>query len=145
MKTVVIISGYFNPIHIGHISMMKAAKEIGDYLVVIVNNDKQQILKKGKIIMSEDERAQVVSAIRYVDDVVISIDETRDVCKTLEKVIERYKGDRLILGNGGDRSSAGEVPETVVCEKNNIEMIFDLGGNEKMNSSSNINKLTGAE
>src|SRR5690349_20266258 len=77
MATIVIVSGYFNPIHKGHIRMIKHAKKLGDKLVVIVNNDKQQHLKKGKIIMPEDERHEVVTALRDVDEVILSIDEDR--------------------------------------------------------------------
>lgn len=142
---VVIISGYFNPLHMGHIFYIKAAKALGDYLIVIINNDRQQKIKKNKIIMEEKERAYVVSAVGYVDEVVISIDDDNTVCKTLEKLAKHYKGSKLIFANGGDRESEKDIPETEICRKNNIEMIFSVGGREKANSSSDINKRLGLE
>jgi cytidyltransferase-like protein len=144
-KNVVIISGYFNPIHIGHVRLIKSSKELGDYLIVIVNNDKQQILKKGKIIMDENERMEIVKMISGVDEVVLSIDEDKTQCKTLEMLAKKHKGDSLIFSNGGDRDSEKAIPETDVCKKNNVEMKFGIGGDDKPNSSSNINKLLGVE
>ena len=145
MKKVVIISGYFNPIHIGHINMIKGAKELGDYLVVVVNNDKQQELKKGKIIMTADERMAIVKEICGVNEVFLSLDQDPTQCKTLKALAEKFKGDEVIFANGGDRDSEIAIPETDVCNNNNIKMIFGVGGNDKPNSSSNINKRLGLE
>lgn len=145
MEILVVVSGYFNPVHIGHIRLLESAKELGDILLVIVNNDKQQMLKKGKIIMNEQERMEIVKTIRYVDEVVLSIDEDITIAKTLEKLAQEYTGHKIIFGNGGDRESSKVVPETPVCEKYGIEMRFDVGGVDKPNSSSNINKLSGIE
>ena len=146
MQTVVIVSGYFNPIHIGHLRLIKAADKLGDKLVVIVNNDHQQKLKKGKIIMKEKERLEIVDAIRYVDEAVLSIDTDPTIVETLKQVAEKYSKDyRVIFGNGGDRKAKSEVPEAVVCDEFGIEMLFDVGGIDKPNSSSNINKLLGLE
>lgn len=145
MKTVIIISGYFNPIHLGHINLIKSAKALGDYLIVIVNNDKQQIMKKGKIIMNENERLEVVEAVRYVDEALLSIDEDNTINQTIDMLAQKYKGDKIIFANGGDRDSEKAIPEAGVCEKNNIEMKFGVGGSDKKNSSSSINKLLGVE
>ncbi len=128
--TTVAVSGYFMYLHKGHVRLFKAAKELGDKLVVIVNSDAQQKMKKGKIVMPEEDRVELISAIRYVDEVVVAIDEDRTVCKTLEKV----KPD--IFANGGDRTD-GNVPEAEICEKNGIEMRYNVGG-EKVDSSSRI-------
>ena len=145
MKTIVIISGYFNPVHIGHIKLIKAARKFGDYLIAVVNNDKQQILKKGKIIMEENERLEIVKAIGDVDEVFLSVDEDETQCQTLEALAEKYKGHKIIFANGGDRNSEKAIPETTTCEENNIEMIFGVGGDDKPNSSSNINQRLGLE
>jgi cytidyltransferase-like protein len=145
MKKVVVTSGYFNPVHIGHISLFKAAKLLGDFLIVIVNNDKQQLLKKGKIIMSENERVEVVKAIKYIDKVVLSKDEDPTVRATLEMIAKENENCEIIFANGGDRKDASLIPETSVCEKYTIKQIFGVGGNDKPNSSSNINKLLGRE
>lgn len=145
MKTMVAVSGYFNPLHAGHIRYLKCARELGDELVVIVNNDRQQILKKGKIITPEDQRMEVVRELRCADHAVLALDEDRCVSRTLEKIADDWPDCRVIFGNGGDRQSEEEIPETEVCQRRGIELRFGVGGNEKVNSSSNINKLLGQE
>ena len=136
---VVVVSGYFDPIHVGHLEMLKLAKELGDELVVIVNNDKQAELKKGKSFMSQEDRLKIVKAIRYVDSAFISIDEDKTVCGSLQKVRRNYKeyDYDIIFANGGDRHT-GEIPECKVCKKANIKMIDGLG--DKIRSSSKIIK-----
>ena len=145
-ETVVIVSGYFNPLHIGHIQYIQGAKELGDRLVVIVNNDKQQMLKKGKIIMPEDDRALIVAALRDVDDVFMALDSDHTVCETIDYIAHNMGDEyKLIFANGGDRESSKEVPETFVCRKHDIEMVFDAGGTDKIESSTNINRKMGNE
>ena len=133
----VVVSGYFDPIHVGHLEMMKLAKQLGDELIVIVNNDKQAKLKKKKSFMSEDDRLKIVKAIRYVDGAFISVDEDKTVCGSLEKVRRNYKDYNIIFANGGDRHS-GEIPESKDCKKCDIQMIDGLG--DKIRSSSKIVK-----
>ena len=133
----VVVSGYFDPIHVGHLEMMKLAKQLGDELIVIVNNDKQAKLKKKKSFMSEDDRLKIVKAIRYTDAAFISVDEDKTVCGSLEKIRRNYKDYNIIFANGGDRHS-GEIPESKVCKKCDIQMIDGLG--DKIRSSSKIIK-----
>ena len=142
---VVIVSGYFNPLHGGHIDMIEAAAALGDWLIVIVNNDTQQLLKKGKIILDEKNRLRLMRAIKGVDQVVLSIDQDPPVINTLEMIAKQHPGDELIFANGGDRSSGKVVPETEICEKYNIKMVFDAGGDSKSDSSTRINQATGHE
>ena len=142
MKTV-IVSGYFNPLHGGHLDMIEAAAKLGDHLVVIVNNDVQQVLKKGKVILNEENRLRLLRAIKGVDQVVLSVDEDPTIVKTLEMVARQHPGDELIFANGGDRDSAKEVPEAGVCEQYNIAMVFDAGGTKKADSSTRINQALG--
>jgi len=126
---VVAVSGYFDPIHVGHLEFLKIAKSLGDKLVVIINSDYQAELKKGKSFMPEEDRLEIVQALRCVDEVFLSIDKDKSVCKSLEHL----KPD--IFANGGDRSLE-EIPETAVMKKYNIEMVDGLG--EKIRSSSEI-------
>ena len=126
---VVAVSGYFDPIHVGHLEYLKMAKSLGDKLVVIINSDYQASLKKGKSFMPEHDRLEIVQALRCVDEVFLSIDKDKSVCKSLEHL----KPD--IFANGGDRSLE-EIPETAVMKKYNIEMVDGLG--EKIRSSSEI-------
>lgn len=143
----VIISGYFNPLHGGHLDYIEAAKAMGDHLVVIVNNDVQQELKKGKVILDEMNRMRLVSALRVVDETVLSIDTEPPVIKTLREIALKYQGDELIFANGGDRSGERVVPETDICHEMGIEMVFGVGSDEvvKRDSSSRINQETGHE
>lgn len=146
---VVIVSGFFNPLHGGHLDMIEAAAKLGDRLVVIVNNDKQQILKKGKIILDEDNRTRLMRALRDVDEVVLSIDEEPPVIKTLEFLAHQYHGEELIFANGGDRDSVKAIPETEVCDTYNIELRFGVGtdirGLVKPDSSTRINQELGLQ
>lgn len=144
-QTLVVLSGYFNPFHIGHLRMFQAARRDCDRLCVIVNNDLQQEMKKGKIIMPEADRIEIVRNIRLVDEAVLSVDQDRTVCETLSRVAESYKGWRIIFGNGGDRTDPTEVPEYTVCLDYGIDMVFDYGGNDKLDSSTRINQVLGHE
>lgn len=141
----VIVSGYFNPLHGGHLDMIEAARAMGDKLIVIVNNDDQQLLKKGKIILDEKNRLRLMRALKGVDQVVLSIDNDPTIIKTLEMVAGQHPGDELVFANGGDRDSTKAVPETAVCEKYGIMMVFDAGGATKADSSTRINLATGHE
>ena len=129
---VVAISGYFDPIHVGHLEYINMAKKLGDKLVVIVNNNYQCELKKGKPFMDEKDRLTIVSNLKNVDEVFLSIDEDKTVCASLEKI----KPD--IFANGGDRKNY-EIPESVICKKYDIKIIDGLG--EKIRSSSDLTGL----
>ena len=140
---VIIVSGFFNPLHGGHLDMIEAAAKLGDRLIVIVNNDEQQVQKKGKVILVETNRARLIRALRVVDEVFISIDEDMTVIKSLDFLASQYPDDELVFANGGDRDSTKVVPETEVCDKNDIEMLFGVGGNNKADSSTRINQALG--
>ena len=129
---VVAISGYFDPIHVGHLEYINLSKKLGDKLVVIVNNNYQCELKKGKPFMDETDRVTIVSNLKNVDEVFLSIDNDKTVCKSLEKI----KPD--IFANGGDRKNY-EIPESVICKKYDIKIIDGLG--DKIRSSSDLTGL----
>ena len=85
-EKIVCVSGYFNPLHAGHIEYFEKSRSLGTKLIVIVNNDKQSMLKKGSSFMTESERLLIIRSLKIVDFAVLSIDEDRTVCKTLESV-----------------------------------------------------------
>ena len=128
----VAISGYFDPIHVGHLEYISLSKKLGDYLIVIINNNHQCTLKKGKHFMDENDRAKILEAIEGVDEIFISIDQDRTVCESLEKI----RPD--IFTNGGDRHNK-EIPEAIVCKKYGIELLDGLG--KKIRSSSDLTGL----
>ena len=140
MKKVVITSGYFNPLHIGHINLIKKAKELGDFLVVIVNNDEQVKIKGSVPFMPEQERIEIIKALRYADEVFLSIDKDKSVCESLKSVAKAHRGDELFFANGGDRY-AGNIPEVVVCEEFGIKLIDGVGGGKVQSSSWLLNKI----
>lgn len=125
---VVAVSGYFNPLHVGHLEMIQKAKTLGDKLVAIINNDYQVKLKGSVPFMSLADRVKIVSALRDVDEVFVAID--RD--KTVKKSLLKLRPD--IFANGGDRKSVNDVPEFEICQKCNIKMVDGLG--KKIRASS---------
>jgi cytidyltransferase-like protein len=144
LQRVSIVSGYFNPVHVGHLRMMEAARTLTGYLVVIVNNDTQQMIKKGKIILPLDDRIEVVRALRVTDDAIAAVDDDSSVRHSLRVVREKYPAAELIFANGGDRSSAAKISEADVCDELGIELRFGVGGEEKADSSTRINAALGS-
>lgn len=132
-EVIVAVSGYFNPLHIGHIRLFKQAKKLGTKLIVIVNNDKQVKLKGSFPFMNGKERMKIIASIKPVDKVVLSLDKDGTVCKTLRHI----KPD--IFANGGDRTIKN-IPEVAVCKGLGCKMIFNVGGKKIQSSSWLINK-----
>jgi len=136
MRKVIITSGYWNPVHIGHINLFREAKKLGDILVVIVNNDEQVKIKGRTIFMPEEQRVEIIKAIKYVDEVFLSIDKDGSVAESLKTVTKKYAGDKLFFAKGGDRNT-DNIPESEkeVCKNFNIQIVNEVGG-EKIQSSS---------
>ena len=134
MKKAIIVSGYFNPIHKGHIEYFNNAKALGDALIVIVNSDHQRALKGSKEFQKEAERVFIVSNIKSVDQVFLSIDEDRTVCETIRFIHQQLAKDyELAFANGGDQNN-NSIPEVPVCQELNIALLDGLG--DKIQSSS---------
>ena len=133
-KKAIIVSGYFNPIHKGHIEYFNNAKKLADELFVIVNSDYQRLLKASKKFQEEDERMIIVSNIKAVDKAILSIDKDRTVCKTLKLIFNEYETEyELFFANGGDQNN-DTIPERSICEKVGITLVDGLG--DKVQSSS---------
>ena len=137
---VVAISGFFNPLHMGHIDYISSARNLGDFLIVIVNSDKQVGIKGSVPFMNQDERLSIISNIKGVDRAVISIDDDYSVCQTLREEFKRLQNDpffeEMVFANGGDRKEGG-VPEDLLEQELGIRMIYNVGG-EKTQSSSEL-------
>ena len=131
-ELIVAVSGYFDPLHVGHLEYFKLAKQLGDKLYVIVNNDVQAVLKKQTSFMNENDRLEIIKSLSIVDSALLSIDQDKSVSKTLEKI----KPD--IFGNGGDQIK-GSILEEETCIRNNIKIVDQLG--KKIRSSSEITGL----
>ncbi len=136
---IVMISGGFDPIHIGHVRYMQEAKKLGDKLIVVINNDNWLKLKKGYAFMTENERKEIIEAIGCVDEVIITShsENTKDitVCEEIRKIKPH------VFANGGDRKPDGDpVPEVALCEELGIEIVYNVGHGGKVRSSSELVK-----
>ena len=152
MRVTVIASGYWNPLHVGHLDYLEAAAKLGDKLVVIVNNDKQVVLKNSTRFLNQADRLRIVRALKCVDDVTLSVDEDGSVCKTLRNVVlhgdyglsfihhKMTNGGRFVFANGGDRTLEN-VPEAAVCKELGIEMVYGVGGRKVASSSDMLEKV----
>ena len=130
----IIVSGYFNPLHKGHLDLFEKVKEAGDQLWVIVNSDLQRELKGSKEFMDQDERLLIVSAIGIVDKSLISIDKDKTQCGTLADLADKYSSNyELFFANGGDQNN-DSIPEVTVCQEKGIGLLEGLG--DKIQSSS---------
>jgi glycerol-3-phosphate cytidylyltransferase/D-beta-D-heptose 7-phosphate kinase/D-beta-D-heptose 1-phosphate adenosyltransferase len=135
-----IVSGYFNPLHHGHLDMIESAAERSGYLIVIVNNDRQQVLKKGRVIQEQEVRARIVRALRVVDDVFIAIEDGPGLDGTFDLIRSKYPDTVLEFCNGGDRRSLDDLPtdEMAAAERNEITLHYGIGGTNKADSSTRI-------
>jgi cytidyltransferase-like protein len=142
-----IVSGYFNPLHAGHVDLFDAARERTGYLVVIVNNDVQQVLKKGKVIQSEGDRLRIVRSLRMVDDTVLAVEDGPGLDGSFDLMRAAYPDTELEFCNGGDRKDVGSLPaeEAEAARRNHIRLVYGIGGFEKVDSSSRINTELGRE
>ena len=108
-KTLVIVSGYFSPLHCGHLDYLEAGASLGDRLIVIVNNDLQQKKKKGKVILPQQDRLRIVKALSIVDEACVAIDDDSSVKKTIESIALKNQQFNLMFANGGDRNQPSDI------------------------------------
>ena len=133
-KKGIIVSGYFNPIHKGHLEYFNNAKDLADELFVIVNSDHQRKLKGSKEFQQESERLFIVQNIKAVDKAIMSVDKDRTVCESIRTIFEHYGEDYdLGFANGGDQDN-NLIPEAPICKELGIQLIDGLG--DKIQSSS---------
>jgi D-beta-D-heptose 7-phosphate kinase/D-beta-D-heptose 1-phosphate adenosyltransferase len=136
---IIIVSGGFDPVHVGHIKMFKAAHDLHATVVVGMNSDSWLMRKKGTTFMPFDERKEILGAIRYIDFIYSFDDEDDSACDLIRKVSQIFTDDtQIFFGNGGDRNFDNS-PEVDYCEENDIELIWGLGG-RKIQSSSDLVK-----
>jgi cytidyltransferase-like protein len=134
MKKAIIVSGYFNPLHKGHLDLFRKAKERGDMLIVIVNNDIQRELKGSSFFQEEEERIEIIRELSLVDMAWLSIDKDSTQTSTLKMLLNKFHDTlNLSFANGGDQNN-NTIPEKKICEEFGIELIDGLG--DKIQSSS---------
>lgn len=132
MKTIVVVSGGFDPVHSGHIKLLKEARSLGDVLIVGINSDEWLERKKGRAFMPWTERLCILNNLAMVDEVYTFDDEDGSACHLIEQVRAHYPQDRIIFANGGDRTP-DNIPE---MRLHDIIFKFGVGGSDKANSSS---------
>lgn len=145
---IAVISGYFNPIHGGHLDYITEAAKLGDMLIVIVNNDNQVKIKGSVPFMDQDQRLRIIKMLKPVTKAILSIDEDGTVVKTLESIYTKYNFARgwtskntvsIVFANGGDRK-LGNTPEEEFCKRVGIERAYNVGGGKTESSSDLIRK-----
>jgi len=132
MNTIVVVSGGFDPVHSGHIRLIKEARLLGDRLIVGINSDEWLARKKGRAFMPWQERLCVLNNLKQVDEVYTFDDEDGTACHLLQQIQAHYPESRIIFANGGDRTQ-DNIPEMLVDK---VEFVFGVGGTDKANSSS---------
>ena len=137
-KDIVLVSGGFDPIHSGHIKLIKEASNYGD-IIVLLNSDNWLRKKKGKEFLSFNERKIILNSIKNVIDVVPCGNEDKTCIDGIKLAISKYSKNKIFFANGGDRND-NTTPEAIFCDQNNIETLWGIGGNKKSNSSSWILK-----
>ena len=137
-KKIVLVTGGFDPVHSGHVSYIRAARELGDVLIVGVNSDSWLVRKKGEPFMPLDERGAIIEEFKSVDVVIVFDDSDGTAIDAINQVLEMYPEDEVFFANGGDRT-LDNIPEMVV-DSNRLRFVFGVGGNDKKNSSSWILK-----
>ena len=132
-KIIVAISGGFDPLHVGHIQLLEEAKKLGDELVVILNNDNWLQKKKGFVFMPQQERKEILKALKWVDKVIITEHGLNPKDTSVNRELRKIKPD--IFANGGDRTKKN-IPEVTICKEINCKMVFNVGKDGKIQSSS---------
>ena len=140
MNDIILVSGGFDPIHSGHINLIKDASKHGD-VVVLLNSDAWLIQKKGKEFLPYKEREMIMNALKSVIDVIAFDDSDKTCIDGIRKAIEKYPNQKIKFANGGDRNdNTSPLPEKVYCEQNKVKVLWGIGGDNKANSSSWILK-----
>ena len=140
-KIISIVSGGFDPIHPGHIMMMKDCLKFSNYLIVGVNSNKWLINKKGNYFMDIQHRIYVVSSLNVVNETMEFEDDDKGSANNLLiKIRNKYSNDKIIFANGGDRSDSSKILEFETAKQYNIDLKFGIGGNHKESSSSDLLK-----
>ena len=140
-RVISIVSGGFDPIHPGHIMMMKDCLKFSNYLIVGVNSNKWLINKKGNYFMDIHHRIYVVSSLNVVNETMEFEDDDKGSANNLLiKIRNKYSNDKIIFANGGDRSDSSKILEFETAKQYNIDLKFGIGGSHKESSSSDLLK-----
>ncbi len=135
MTTYYIVSGGFDPIHEGHVAMIKSSAEASDGVIVLVNSDAWLCRKKGKNFQNMTTRKTILENMKGVIDVLEFDDSDNSASDGIRRARQKYPDIHLVFANGGDRGK-DNIPEIPVCKECNVDLVFGVGGTNKANSSS---------
>ena len=135
-----LVSGGFDPVHIGHLRMFKDANKLAKKVIVLLNNDDWLIKKKGKPFMNQEQRKEILEEFKSVSEVIIQKSSEKSSSLAIKEFATQHRNQSICYCNGGDRSNIKNIRETVICKELNISLEFGVGGEEKIESSSELTK-----
>ena len=135
-----LVSGGFDPVHVGHLRMFKDAAILATKVVVLLNNDEWLTKKKGKPFMNENQRKEILNEFGSIHEVIIQKSNEKSSSKAIKNFVEKNSKAKICYCNGGDRSNIKNILESTICKKLNVSLEFGVGGNEKIESSSKLTK-----
>ena len=135
-----IVSGGCDPVHVGHLRMFKDANKLAEKVIVLLNNDDWLIKKKGKPFMNQNQRKEILEEFKSISEVIIQTSSEPSSSLAIEEFVNKYPNKSICYCNGGDRSNIKNIRESEVCKKLKVSLEFGIGGENKIESSSDLTK-----
>ena len=135
-----LVSGGFDPVHVGHLRMFQNAKDLSDHVIILLNNDEWLIKKKGKPFMNQDQRKEILCQFKSISEVIIQTSNEESSSLAIEEFVIKNPNKSICYCNGGDRSNIRNINESNICQKLGVDLHFGIGGEEKLESSSKLTK-----